>query len=151
MRWIRELRLFLLASKRIGAYIRATKSGAPGAMARAYSDSVYPPTQADLDYERKLSEKGPELPWGSALALLIPFVSMVQIFNSAISETGSAPSLPILIGWGIAQLGWVVLAFSLCVGRFRILDLTKRRTTIFAAFAIFAVGTLLVNMQAILE
>ena len=46
-----SLRLFLRASKRLGAYKHAKKARFSDAEARAYSDTIYPPTEADLAYE----------------------------------------------------------------------------------------------------
>ncbi|MEQ1930916.1 MAG: hypothetical protein ABL957_10340 [Parvularculaceae bacterium] len=85
------------------------------------------------------------------MALLIPFLSVQHMIGSAVAETGTSPSFIMVTGVGIAQLAYVVLAFGLCVGRFRIFELRQRWSTIVAAFAMFVLGTILVNFQAIFQ
>ena len=49
----KDLRLKAKYFKRIGAFGRAKESGMNDADARAYVDSLYPPTPEDLKYEAR--------------------------------------------------------------------------------------------------
>ena len=57
MNLFKKIKLYLRASKRLGAFAQAKKKGYTTAEARTLSDNLYPPTKEDLEYEKKLNEK----------------------------------------------------------------------------------------------
>ena len=83
-----------------------------------------------------------QFPWPSAVALLYPVGAMAYIATSTPAE------LPMVIGYGIANLGYLLFAAGLFAGTFRVLGLKSRWQTIGAAILSFAIGTVLSNMGA---
>lgn len=55
----KNIRLKYRMMKRLGAFARAREQGMSIAEARAYADSIYPPTPEDIEYqERERQKKG---------------------------------------------------------------------------------------------
>ena len=77
--------------------------------------------------------------WISSLIMLYPIVAMVSI------ATQGAPILPTL-GYGFANLGYLLFGAGILAGSFRILGLRYRIPTIIAAVAIWIVGTVFSNL-----
>lgn len=145
MHWLSKIRLFWRASKRLGAFNRALKNGATVEEARAYSDTLYPPNSADLEYEGRLEDGSSSFPWPSAVSLLVPFFSMIFIATIATAETGVRPALGVIAGYGISQLAYIMLAFGLVAGRFGIFGIEGRWRVIGIAVVIFVLSIFLVN------
>lgn len=81
-------------------------------------------------------------PWKSALALLYPISAAIYVATS----TPANPAM--VVGYGVANLGYLLFAAGIWAGSFRILGLTKRWHVLAAAVAAFAVGTVLSNVGA---
>jgi len=82
-----------------------------------------------------------DFPWPSMLALLYPIGAIVFATLTA------APPL-MVVGYGLANLGYLLFGAGLCGGSFRILGLRKRWQVLAAAMVAFGVGTLLCNVGA---
>ncbi len=78
-------------------------------------------------------------PWVSWLAMLYPIHAMVTIANMG------APILPTL-GYGFANLGYLLFGAGLLVGNFRALGFRYRGQSLIAAIAVWIVGTVLSNL-----
>jgi len=78
-------------------------------------------------------------PWLSSLTMLYPIGAMVTIANQG------APILPTL-GYGFANLGYLLLAAGILAGGFRALGFRYRIPTLIAAVSIWIVGTVLSNL-----
>jgi hypothetical protein len=78
-------------------------------------------------------------PWLSSITMLYPISAMVTIANMG------APILPTL-GYGFANLGYLLLGAGILAGGFRALGFRYRGQTIIAAIAIWIMGTALSNL-----
>lgn len=77
-------------------------------------------------------------PWLSTLTMLYPIAAQVMIANQG------APLLPTL-GYGFANLGYLLLAAGILAGCFRALGFRYRIPTLIAAVAVWLLGTVLSN------
>ena len=77
-----------------------------------------------------------DFPWISWLTMLYPIVAMVKISNQG------APILPTL-GFGFANLGYLLLVAGILAGGFRALGFSYRIPTLIAAVSIWIVGTMM--------
>ena len=87
-----------------------------------------------------ITEGRAHFPWPSALALLYPVAAMIYVATAT-----PAPPL-MIVGYGVAQLGYVLFAAAVWRGTFRVLALTKRWHVVVSGIAAFSVGTLLSNV-----
>jgi hypothetical protein len=136
---IKEVSLSMRAAKRLGAFSRAHEQGMLSEQARKYSENLYPPTPDDTAYEDKL-RRGGGLPWVSALSLLYPFGAMIY------AASISAPVF-IVIGYGFANLGYLLFAAGIIAGHFRVLHLSRRWQVLLCAVIAFVTGTVLSNVD----
>ena len=81
-------------------------------------------------------------PWPSMVALLYPLSAAVYI------ATTTPASFALVIGYGLANLGYLLAAAGIYAGSFRILHLKTRWQVLGAAIAVFALGTVLSNVGA---
>jgi len=81
-----------------------------------------------------------KFPWMSAISLFYPVLATFYI------STRTPASLPIVIGYGLANLGYVMFAAGIFAGTFRIFGLTKRWQVFVSAIVAFLVGTILSNV-----
>ncbi|OGW66586.1 MAG: hypothetical protein A3H49_07970 [Nitrospirae bacterium RIFCSPLOWO2_02_FULL_62_14] len=80
------------------------------------------------------------IPWPSAVALLYPISATIYI-------AGWTPAGPAVVaGYGLANLGYLLLAAGIWAGSFHVLGLKKRWQVFTAALAFFLVGTMLSNI-----
>lgn len=79
------------------------------------------------------------LPWLSSLLMIYPIVAMLVIGGRG------APFLPTL-GYGFANLGYLLFAAGIVSGSFRALGFRYRIPTLIAAVAVWVVGTVLSNL-----
>jgi hypothetical protein len=79
-----------------------------------------------------------KLPWVSAVSLLYPAGATIYAKNLG------AP-VNIVVGYGIANLGYLLFVAGISLGTFNIFHLTKRWQVLAAGIAAFCVGTLLGN------
>ncbi len=125
---LKRLWLTLRISRRVGAFARAMKDGMSGEQARAYSDSLYPPTRAELAYEASLrfarlrkeveASANPE----SALADLDAFTD-ARTSNDALEEFVTMLASHAEIKSVLHRYGWIgVSGFG---GKEKLVDLYK--------------------------
>ncbi len=124
-----ELSIKLRGARRLGAFERARRRGMSIEQARAYSDNIYPPTQHDIAFERKLLAKEQKtksrgakrpLPWVSGIALLYPIAASFYI-------AGYTPtSVMIVVGYGLTNLAYLMFAAGVIAGHFYIFHLQTR-------------------------
>lgn len=153
---VREIRLIARAAKRVGAFKRARANGLSGELARAYSDAVYPPAPADLAFEegmrsgmgnwaaahRAAKLSGPTtFPWPSLVSLLYPIGGAI---DTALRMPD--PSAMVIVGSGLSNLGYLLLAAGFLAGSFRIFGLKKRWQVFSFAAISYAAGTWLINV-----
>jgi hypothetical protein len=144
-----ELSLKLRAARRLGAFKRARRRGMSIEQARAYSDDVYPPTSDDIDFERRWRAKEQNghlrnaklpLPWGSGIALLYPIAASFYVAQH------TPASVMTVVGYGFANLAYLMFAAGVIAGHFYIFNLRTRLHVFIAAIVLFGAGTLLSNM-----
>jgi hypothetical protein len=115
--------------------------------ARIYSDGLYPPTPDDIAFEQKLRARHETgvprqaFPWASTVSLLYPILATVSI-----ALYRPAPPLIVAVGYGLANLGFLLLGAGVIAGQFRIFRLQRRLHVFLAAAAAFVVGTVLSNI-----
>jgi len=79
-------------------------------------------------------------PWPSAVALLYPIIATIYI-------AGWTPAGPaMVVGYGLANLGYILLGAGIISDTFQVLGLKSRRQVFSAAAAFFVVGTVLTNI-----
>lgn len=142
---LKELRLRFRATKRIGAFSHACKQGMSVEQARAYSDNLYPPTAEDIEYESQLRQGKPNVsvfPRLSAISLLYPVAAMAYIAT----RTPVAPS--IVVGYGVANLAYLLLVAGVLSGKFGVFGLKKRWQVFALSVVFFVFGTYLSNISA---
>lgn len=83
---------------------------------------------------------GSSFPWPSALGLLYPIAAIVHI------GTDTSAGAVIVLGYGIANLGYLLLVASVFGGTFKILGLNHRWQVFGAAIAALLLGSLLSNL-----
>ncbi|MFI5338415.1 MAG: hypothetical protein ACHQ7N_01075 [Candidatus Methylomirabilales bacterium] len=81
-------------------------------------------------------------PPASAVALLYPTAAVIYLAQST-----PAP-LIVVAGYGLAQLGYTLLAAGLLVGTFRVFGLRRRWQVLLAGALALTVGTMLSNVVA---
>ncbi|MGD9368825.1 MAG: hypothetical protein PVH87_24190 [Desulfobacteraceae bacterium] len=84
--------------------------------------------------------KGHNFPWQSAACLLYPIGASIYIATAT-------PASPVeVIGYGIANLGYLLFAAGIFFGTFQILGLKSRWKVLGAAIISFIIGTILSNV-----
>jgi hypothetical protein len=83
---------------------------------------------------------GGSFPWPSAVGLLYPIAAAVYI------ATATPAGAAMVVGYGIANLGYLLFASVVFGGTFRILGLKNRWQVFGAAVAAFLLGTVLSNV-----
>ena len=79
-------------------------------------------------------------PWKSALALLYPICAAIYLATA----TPSSPAM--VVGYGLANLGYLLFAAGIFAGCFHVFGLKRRWHVLAAAVAAYAVGTVLSNI-----
>lgn len=139
MGFINDVHLGMRAAKRLGAFKRALKQGMSSEQARNYSDQLYPPTPDDIAYEQRLG-RGEGVPWLSALSLCYPIFAALYIASHA------RASAPLVVGYGLANLGYLLFAAGIFAGHFYVFRLTERWQVLVLALVSFGLGTVLSNL-----
>ncbi len=81
-------------------------------------------------------------PWLSAISLLYPVSATVYISTQT-------PARPLMIlGYGLANLGYLLAAAGMFKGTFKIFGFKKRRHVFTAAVIFFLIGTILSTIGA---
>jgi hypothetical protein len=140
----KELKLKFRVFKRIGAFSRAREQGMSVEEARAYSDSLYPPTAEDIEYEERLQQgkRGASIfPWVSALSLLYPIAVTIYIAT----RTPATPAM--VLGYGVANLAYLLFTAGIFAGRFGVFGLRNRWQVFALGFICFLLGTYLSNIS----
>ena len=83
---------------------------------------------------------GGSFPWPSALGLLYPITAIVYV------GTATPAGAAMVVGYGIANLGYLLFVAGVFGGTFQILGLNNRWQVFAAAVAAFLLGTLLSNV-----
>ncbi len=83
---------------------------------------------------------GGSFPWPSALGLLYPIAAIVYVGTATSAGTAT------VVGYGIANLGYLLFVAGVVGGTFQILGLNNRWQVCAAAVAAFLLGTLLSNV-----
>jgi hypothetical protein len=81
-------------------------------------------------------------PWVSAISSLYPIGAAVYIAT----QTPARP--PMILGYGLANLGYLLVGAGILKGTFRILGLKKRWHVLVAGAIAFLIGTFLSNIAA---
>lgn len=82
-----------------------------------------------------------KFPWISAVALLYPIAAIIYI------SLKTPANVPVIIGYGIANIGYLLIGAGIISGTFKIFGLKKRmHVFIFGIFAL-AVGAVLTNIE----
>lgn len=79
-------------------------------------------------------------PWLSTLALLYPISGTIYF------ALNTPASLLMIVGYGMASLGYLLFGAGIVAGTFRVFGLRKRWHVIAAAIGAFIVGTILTNV-----
>ena len=90
--------------------------------------------------QEKANEKA--FPWVSAISLLYPISAMIYV-----SLHSPAPTT-LVIGYGVANLGYLLFAAGLFSGTFKIFKLEKRWKVFLLAIVLFSIGTFLSSIGA---
>jgi hypothetical protein len=83
---------------------------------------------------------GGSFPWPSAVGLLYPIAATVYV------ATATPAGAAMVVGYGIANLGYLLFAAGFVGGTYRILGLKNRWQVFGAAVAAFLLGTVLSNV-----
>ena len=81
-------------------------------------------------------------PWQSAAALLYPVSASIYVATMAPAGTAT------IVGYGLANLGYLLFAVGFKGGSFRILGIRNRWQVFGAAIVSFVLGTVLCNLGA---
>jgi hypothetical protein len=140
------LMLRFRAARRLGAFSRALRQGMTDEQAHIYSDGLYPPTPDDIAFQQRLAEEatgipGKPFPWVSTIALLYPIMATFYI-----ASYRPAPPFIVVVGYGLANLGYLLCISGIVAGHFRIFHLQKRLHVFLTAAGVFVVGTFLTNI-----
>ena len=101
-----------------------------------YAYSVY-----DQPKMRKfMGIRSNRVPWLSAISLFYP------VWTAFSMSTRTPASFPMVIGYGLADLGYVMIAAGIFAGTFRIFGITKRWQVFVGAIIAYLVGTILSNV-----
>lgn len=134
------------AARRLGAFSRALRQGMTDEQAHIYSDGLYPPTPDDIAFQQRLAKEATGIPrrpfpWVSTVALLYPIMAAFYI-----ASYRPAPPFIAVVGYGLANLGYLLCISGIVAGHFRIFHLQKRFDVFLTAAGVFVVGTLLTNV-----
>ena len=87
-------------------------------------------------------------PWASTVALLYPLAASASaLYRQAVAGDFPVPeSLVTAVGYGLTNLGYLLLGSGLVFGKFGALRLRNRRTTLGTGIVALLVGLLIVNV-----
>jgi len=91
---------------------------------------------------RLMRIKASIFPWVSAIFLLYPIGAAVYIAT----QTPARP--PMIVGYGFANLGYLLVGAGIFKGTFKIFGLKKRWYVLVAGAIAFLIGTFLSNIDA---
>ena len=80
-------------------------------------------------------------PWVSAALLLLPIGATIYLAAT------STVNIVVLLGYGIANVSYVLLGVGIFTGKFGIFKITDRKQAFIAAAIAFVLGTALVNVN----
>jgi len=126
--------------KRIGAFAHARKQGMSADAARAYSEKLYPSSSDDFIFEanaRNADASSREFPWPSAGLLLYPIGASITIAKTTPANFST------IVGYGFAQLGYLLLGASIFSRTFGVFRLGKRWQIVVVGIACLGIGTAL--------
>ena len=100
----------------------------------------------DQPAARKLMGIPTRFPWPSTITLLYPLAAGASVYQQATAAAHPAPGL-LALGYGLANLGYLLAASGLVFGRFGAFRLRSRRAALGAGLAAFLLGTLISNVS----
>lgn len=89
---------------------------------------------------KHIGMRSTQIPWISAVSLLYPILAAFYI------SIRTPASLPMVIGYGLANLGYLMFAAAIFSGTYKIFCITKRWQVFVGAIVAFGVGTILSNV-----
>jgi hypothetical protein len=84
-------------------------------------------------------------PWPSAVALLYPLAAVAWMYQQATANGHASPVL-LALGYGLSNLGYLLLASGLIFGKFGALKLRSRATALGTGLAALLLGILITNV-----
>jgi len=141
MNIFKKIRLYFRMTRRFGAFSRLSKQGYDMHEARRLSEEIYPPTKEDRKFEEEYIKKDKtkitsKAYFFSTYSLAYPILAMLYI-RTHTTDTA------IIIGYGLAQLGYLMIASGIMRGTFKVFDLDTRLKTIIVGVGCLFVGTVL--------
>jgi hypothetical protein len=79
-------------------------------------------------------------PWASAISLLYPIAATIYI------ATQASVSPPMIAGYGVANLGYLLIGGGIFKGTFKVFGLKRRWHVLVAGVIAFLIGTFLSNV-----
>tara|TARA_R110000823_G_scaffold23973_2_gene71113 strand:+ start:722 stop:1153 length:432 start_codon:yes stop_codon:yes gene_type:complete len=139
MNIFKKIKLFYRMSQRFGAFSRLIKQDYDMHEARRLSEEMYPPTKEDRKFEEEYIKKNKTIKTSKAYffstySLAYPILAMIYI-RTHTTDTG------IIIGYGLAQLGYLLIASGIIWGTFKVFDLDTRLKTIIMGICCLFIGT----------
>ena len=139
MNIFKKIKLFYRMSQRMGAFSKLMKQGYDMHEARRLSEEIYPPTNEDRKFEKEYIKKDKakltsKAHFISTYSLAYPILAMIYI-RTHTTDTG------IIIGYGLAQLGYLLIASGIIWGTFKVFDLDTRLKTIIMGICCLFIGT----------
>jgi hypothetical protein len=145
MNIFKKIRLYFRMTQRMGAFSQLMKKGHDMYEARKLSEQLYPPTKEDKEFEAKhiakdKISKTSKIYYLSTYSLAYPILAMIYI-RTHTTDTN------IIVGYGLAQLGYLLIASSIFKGTFLVFNIDGRFKTIFFGICFLLIGTALINSK----
>ena len=102
-------------------------------------------TAADQAKAREFMGIRSAFPWPSSVALAYPLAAGAWMYHQA-ATTGLASPVILALGYGVASLGYLLLASGLVFGKFGALRLRSRPIVLGTGLAALLLGTFISNM-----
>ena len=100
----------------------------------------------DQPAARKFMGIPTKFPWPSTISLLYPLAAGASVYQQATAAAHQPPGL-LALGYGLANLGYLLAASGLVFGRFGAFRLRSRRAALSAGLAAFLLGMLISNVS----
>lgn len=94
-----------------------------------------------LDVEIEKNNKLSHFPWISTISLMYPISATIYIATQTPANTKT------IIGYALANLGYLLFGAGILAGKFQIFRLKNRWQVFITAFLLFLIGTLLININ----
>lgn len=140
----KTLKLQMAMAARLGAFKRLRQTGLSNELAFAQVNQLYPPTAEQVAFEHAARRRG-----GDPMDGMPIYSSLGMIYFIAASVWGffHTPTLLNALGFGIANLGYVLVLASLAKGTFLFLNLRTRGATTVIGILAVCIGAALSNFS----